>query len=72
MTSLEKWLNKNGYKFETKQMVGGYKGIFIQLEAIENYTIVGRVNINKLMKYITRYGFNSEYRGHYTSLLVWK
>jgi hypothetical protein len=71
MDKFKKWLAKNGYKFESKVMVGNYEGVFISLEIIDNYTVVGRVGTGKIMDYIKKRSLKYEYRGHYTSLLVW-
>ncbi len=70
METLKKWLAKNGYTYESEVMTGGYQGIFVALEIIENYTVTGRIDTSKLMKYLSRYGYKWEYRGHYTSILI--
>jgi len=70
MNNFKKWLTKNGYKFESANMTGDYEGVFVDLNIIENNYIVGRINEGSLLKYIQKSGLKSEYRGHYTSLLV--
>jgi hypothetical protein len=71
MKSLKKFLQNNNYKFREVTMTEGNKAAMVDLEITDGYKILGRVNEKPLTKYLNRYGFKWEYRGHYTALLIY-
>ena len=72
MENLKKWLKKHSFLYESKTMQGNYEGVFVELEIVENSVVLGRVNDNALLRYLTKRKLKWEYRGHYTSLLIWE
>ena len=56
-----------------KWMTGGYDGLFINYERVDEYGQARRLSIHEtapLEKYLARYKIPWEYRGHYTSILI--
>lgn len=72
MESFKKWLIKNGFKVTDAKMQHGAEGVFVEIEIIENGSFVGRIDVIKVIKHVRRYDFKYEYRGNYTSMLIWK
>ena len=75
MESLKKWLAKYGYAFEVKRLrygQGSYEGVFVSLDILDKGRITGRVDERPILKYLRRYGLESEYRGYYSSLMIYK
>jgi hypothetical protein len=71
MDSLKKWLIKNNYKFREVIMTEGNKAAMVDLEITDGWKILGRANEKPLVKYLDRYKYKWDYRGHYTALLIY-
>ena len=73
LKNIERKAHALGLETRIYRMTGGYDGLFINYERVDEYGQARRLSVHEtapLEKYLARYKIPWEYRGHYTSILI--
>ena len=73
LQTIERKARALGLETRICRMTGGYDGLFINYERVDEYGQARRLSVHEtapLEKYLKRYNVPFEYRGHYTAILI--